>query len=171
MQVIVQHYGSPVPSGPEALVLEVDDWDDFGYRTSYHLWYRTPTDTWNLGPVKIAVPSQKAGAVPFERGRFDDGLPGEFFSLGQSDSYYDEISKLGVGKRAEILEALCDLAYYPSRLQDAKQHRVTEVSLLRSVEEPGTAPGLRRPAVTGQPLSLLSNFWRVQVGGFIAWAS
>ncbi|MEU3186536.1 AAA family ATPase [Streptomyces sp. NPDC006923] len=135
MQVIVQHYGSLVPSGPEALVLEVDDWDDFGYRTSYHLWYRTPTDTWNLGPVKIAVPRQKAGAVPFERGRFDDGLPGEFFSLGQSDSYYDEISKLGGGKRAEILEALCDLAYFPNRLQDAKQHRVTEVSLLRSVEE------------------------------------
>ncbi|MFJ2707903.1 hypothetical protein ACIO3R_32595 [Streptomyces sp. NPDC087428] len=135
MQVIVQHYGSPVPSGSEALVLEVDDWDDFGYRTSYHLWYRTPTDTWNLGPVKIAVPRQKAGAAPFERGRFDDGLPGEFFSLGQSDSYYDEISKLGGGKRAEILEALCDLAYFPNRLQDVKRHRVTEVSLLRSVEE------------------------------------
>ncbi|MFF1769112.1 AAA family ATPase [Streptomyces sp. NPDC058249] len=135
MQFLVQSYGSTVPSGPEALVLETDDWDDFGYRTMHHLWYRTPTDTWNLGPVKIAVTGQEVGAIPFEYGRYDDGLPGEFFSLGQSDDYYDEIRKLGRDKRVEILEALCDLAYFPNRLQDAKQHRVTDVSLLRSVEE------------------------------------
>ncbi|MFJ9871514.1 AAA family ATPase [[Kitasatospora] papulosa] len=134
MQVIVQPYGTPVRNGTEALVLEADNWDDFGYRTTYNLWYRTPALVWNLGLVKIATPGQEAGSASFESGSYDEGLPGEFFSLGQTDLYYDKIRKLGPYKRAEILADLCDLAFFPTRLDDAKRHQVTRTSLLRSVE-------------------------------------
>ncbi|MFE4658133.1 AAA family ATPase [Streptomyces hydrogenans] len=133
MHIIVQRYGTPVHIGTEALVLEADNWDDFGYRTTYNLWYRTPALVQNLGLVKIAVTGQETGSPTFQSGTYDDGLPGEFFSLGQTDLYYDKIRRLGPHKRTEILEDLGDLAYFPDRIEAAKQHHVTLSSLLRSV--------------------------------------
>ncbi|MFF5931613.1 AAA family ATPase [Streptomyces hydrogenans] len=134
MHIIVQPYGSPGRIGTEALVLEADNWDDFGYRTTYSLWYRTPALVLDLGLVKIAVPGQEPGSATFESGSYPHGLPGDFFSLGQTDLYYDKIRKLGPRKRSEILEDLRDLAYFPGRLDAAEQHQVTRTSLLRSVQ-------------------------------------
>lgn len=135
MHVIVQQPKNDVQIGPEALVLVADNWNDYNYHTTYNLWYRTPGLTRELGIVKIAYPGQKIGPAPLPAGGYKTGLPGEFFSVGQSDLYYENIRRLGNHKRIEILETLHDLAYFPHLMEVAKPHEVTNISLLRSVEE------------------------------------
>jgi hypothetical protein len=68
VKFIVLPQDTPVRSGPEAVVLVADDWDDFGFRTGYTLWYRDPQTQTNLGFVKIAVAGQEDGPSPIRAG-------------------------------------------------------------------------------------------------------
>ncbi|MFB8074262.1 AAA family ATPase [Streptomyces californicus] len=135
MKFIVLPQDTPVRSGPEAVVLVADDWDDFGFRTGYTLWYRDSQTQTNLGFVKIAVAGQEDGPSPIRAGVYDGSPPGELFSLGQSDRYYDNIKKLGHDRREEILRRLSDVAYNPDLLDSAMQYPVTRSSLLRTIQE------------------------------------
>ncbi|WP_406013409.1 ATP-binding protein [Streptomyces sp. NBC_00984] len=135
MKFIVLPQDTPVRSGPEAVVLVADDWDDFGFRTGYMLWYRDPQTQTNLGFVKVAVPGQEDGPSPIRAGVYDGSPPGELFSLGQSDRYYDNIKKLGHDRREVILRGLSDVAYNPDLLDRAVQYPVTRSSLLRTIQE------------------------------------
>ncbi|MGW9427229.1 AAA family ATPase [Streptomyces decoyicus] len=135
MKFIVLPQDTPVRSGPEAVVLVADDWDDFGFRTGYTLWYRDPQTQTNLGFVKIAVAGQEDGPSPIRPGVYDGSPPGELFSLGQSDRYYDNIKKLGHDRREEILRGLSDVAYNIELLDSAMQYAVTRSSLLRAIQE------------------------------------
>ncbi|WP_327415265.1 AAA family ATPase [Streptomyces sp. NBC_01233] len=153
MQFIVQADGQPVHVGSEALVLEAGDWDDFGFRTSFTLWYRNSTDLRNLGYVKVAVAGQERGPHPFQHGTYDGPPAGQIFSLGLSDGYYDNIRKLGSEKRVEILHILGDLAYNLDRFEEAKAHEVVRRSLLRVVEEQTVRVQFNRIARGGVRLS------------------
>ncbi|TDC76123.1 AAA family ATPase [Streptomyces hainanensis] len=156
MKFIVLPQGTPVRSGPEAVVLVADDWDDFGFRTSYTLWYRDPLTQTNLGFVKVAVAGQEDGPSPIRAGVYDGSPPGELFSLGQSDLYYDNIKKLGHGRREEILRGLSDVAYNPDLLEAAMQYPVTRSSLLRTVEEQTVRAQFNRIARGGVRLT---EYW------------
>ncbi|MFD5319829.1 AAA family ATPase [Streptomyces sp. NPDC127098] len=156
MKFIVLPQGTPVRSGPEAVVLVADDWDDFGFRTSYTLWYRDPLTQTNLGFVKVAVAGQEDGPSPIRAGVYDGSPPGELFSLGQSDLYYDNIKKLGHDRREEILRGLSDVAYNPDLLETAMQYPVTRSSLLRTVEEQTVRAQFNRIARGGVRLT---EYW------------
>ncbi|WP_371591660.1 AAA family ATPase [Streptomyces virginiae] len=153
MQFIVQPHGQPVHTGPEAVVLEADSWDDFGYQTSFTLWHRHPINLLNLGYLRVAVAGQEPGPSPLQPGVYDGPPPGELFSLGQSDLYYDKIRKLGTARRLAILEGLGDIALSPTRFNAALSHDVTRRSLLRGVEEQTVRVQFHRIARGGVRLS------------------
>ncbi|MFD3757981.1 AAA family ATPase [Streptomyces sp. NPDC058622] len=153
MHFIVQPHGQPVHTGPEAVVLEADSWDDFGYHTSFNLWYRDPVNLLNLGYVRVAFAGQEPGPSPLQHGVYDGPPPGEVFSLGQSDLYYDKIRKLGTHRRLAILEGLGDIALNPHRFSAALIHDVTRTSLLRGVEEQTVRGQFHRIAKGGVRLS------------------
>ncbi|WP_030873591.1 AAA family ATPase [Streptomyces sp. NRRL F-2747] len=153
MQFIIQPFGQPVHVGAEAVVLEADGWDDMGFRTTFNLWYRNPTDLRNLGPVKVAWVGQERGPNPLQPGVYT-GLPeGEVFSLGQSDIYYDNIRKLGSATRTAILHGLGDLAFDLDWFDAAQAHEVTRESLLRMVDEQTVRVQYHRIARGGVRLS------------------
>ncbi|MFF3652724.1 AAA family ATPase [Streptomyces sp. NPDC002181] len=153
MQFIIQPHGQPVHVGTRAVVLEADGWDDMGYRTTFQLWYRSPTDLRNLGYVKVGVAGQKRGPSPLQPGVYNGPPPLELFSLGQSDIYYDNIRKLGIEGRIAILGGLGDLAYDLGRFDGARAHEVTRESLLRMVEEQTVRVQYHRIAHGGVRLS------------------
>ncbi|MFK0202058.1 AAA family ATPase [Streptomyces lavendulae] len=153
MQFIIQAHGQPVHVGAEAVVLEADSWDDRGYRTSFDIWYRNPTDLRNLGRAKVAVAGQERGPSPLLPAVYDGPPPVELFSLGQSDIYYDNIRKLGFESRTAILGGLGDLAYDLGRFNVAQAHEVTRESLLRVVEEQTVRVQFNRIARGGVRLS------------------
>ncbi|MFB7436495.1 AAA family ATPase [Streptomyces microflavus] len=149
MHVIVQsnQWWRPYAAvDPGTAVLVPDNWDDFGFRTSYDLWFR-PADQPSpspvlVGRVKIALADQLPGPSPVPQGDFPDGLPageGAWISVGQDPRYYEVLEGFGRSGQ-EVLEELGDVTTLWSSadaeegLADlARSSPVFEASLLRNV--------------------------------------
>jgi ABC-type transport system involved in cytochrome c biogenesis ATPase subunit len=135
---------APSDLGPRSAILVPDNWDDFGFRTSYDLWFRPADDASpvDVGRVKIALADQASGPSPVPRGDFPDGLPtdgGPWISVGQDALYYEKLEGLGQAGQ-EILQGLGDVttmggaALAESQLGSlAKSSSVIRTSLLRNV--------------------------------------
>ncbi|MFF2779437.1 AAA family ATPase [Streptomyces sp. NPDC058052] len=145
MRFIVQpDRWAPSDLGPRAALLVPDSWDDFGFRTSYDLWFRPAENTSpvDVGRVKIALAGQKPGPSPVPRGDFPDGLPtdeGPWISVGQDALYYETLNDFGRAGQ-EILRGLGDVTTMesPARAERelaalARSSTVFRTSLLRNV--------------------------------------
>ncbi|MER5632298.1 AAA family ATPase [Streptomyces nitrosporeus] len=132
-----------------------DNWDDwFRFSTLYELVYRDDSGTnHSIGQVKIGQfgmrPDQSRPDLPSAFETLDD----RFFSLGQDDSYYVNLKKLGADVRDEALRALRDVALDESIFRRALDEDVTGVSLLRSVTRSTVVGQFRRLAKGGVRLS------------------
>ncbi|WP_410676966.1 hypothetical protein [Amycolatopsis sp. cmx-4-68] len=82
----------PVP-GPRQCFLVKDNWDDFHFKTTFVLLYSDGTEIHRAGQVKIG----RFGMRAYERTTLADqfeSVDGEFFSLGQDDTYYETLRSL-----------------------------------------------------------------------------
>lgn len=138
--------------------LITDNWDDwFQYSTQYYLWYRdTDGGLHDIGQVKIGqfgmVQDQRRPDLP---GSFRE-LDNRFFSLGQDATYYQNLNRLGIEVRDEILRGLRDMALDKELYARAAQEHVTGTSLLRSVTRVTAEGQFRRLARGGRRLSRYS---------------
>ena len=124
----------PNQSGPDSLILNPDNWNDYGYTTTYALWVRISNELSEIGDVKFARPGLETNEYPLEPGTYDNRLPDDVFSLGQGVEYYEKAHSLSELTGTQILEKLNDIALnrYNERASALKE-RATEISLLRSV--------------------------------------
>src|ERR1700689_1063932 len=109
-----------------------NNWDDFGYKTLFHLSYVNADGTrTEVGAVKIASFGMAKGRSqpPAEF----DVLPSDSFSLGQDDDYYSRLHALGSQVRDEILTSLKDIAFDLQLLDQAIKEDVPGIFPLRSV--------------------------------------
>jgi ABC-type transport system involved in cytochrome c biogenesis ATPase subunit len=108
----------------------------------------------NVGEVKIGqfeMPKgQRRPALPATT---FNSLDASFFSLGQDDSYYETLAKLSLEMRDNVLSALHDIAASPELWERARNERVTQMSLLRSVTEKSVQGQFRRLLHGGVRLS------------------
>ncbi|MFF7504137.1 AAA family ATPase [Streptomyces lavendulae] len=130
----------PSETGPRAVFLVPDSWDDYSFRTSYDLWIRMGEGVLpvEIGRVKIALLGQEPGPSPLPAGTHENGLPsalGSWVSLGQDDQYYEKIKDLGPVLAREILTGLNDLAFDLDMLGRSQSADVVLTSLLRSISE------------------------------------
>jgi predicted ATPase len=137
--------------------LETNNWDDFGFKTLFSLYYRDHSGTIRyIGDVKIGQanldPETSRPGVPTE---FDQ-LGSDFFSLGQDDSYYQRLNELDYEAAEEILESLNDVAFDLNLFDRALGHRVTGISLLRNVSWTTVRNQFHRIALGGVRLSPFS---------------
>jgi ABC-type lipoprotein export system ATPase subunit len=112
--------------------LTYDPWDDYGYKTLYNLEF-VPSQGGKrtIGAVKIASTDDEP------RTKFDSSFPSlgdEYFSLGQSMSYYQEIRKLPKTIQREMLLGLRDIVYQPSIRDKVSNLDVYITSLTRFSE-------------------------------------
>ncbi|MGE5437733.1 MAG: AAA family ATPase [Syntrophothermus sp.] len=143
---------------PNNAYLLIDDWDDyFEFSTLYKLFIIDVKGiTHNIGGLKIGqfnmVTDQRKPSIPIAF----NSLSKEFFSVGQDDSYYQELNNLGEENRKIILDALNDIAADDTMYNKAIHERVTQLSLFRFVS-PSTVKGqFRRMANGGARLSHFS---------------
>jgi ABC-type multidrug transport system ATPase subunit len=113
------------------LSLTADNWNDFGYLTLFTLKYCTADKEIELGLVKISNDQQPRVTKLDEE--FDQ-LPANFFSLGQSLSYYKNIRKLKKGIRDDILASLQDVVFHPHLYEKFGALEVFQSSLMRYSE-------------------------------------
>ncbi|MFJ7911974.1 AAA family ATPase [Kitasatospora sp. NPDC096204] len=143
----------PSSDGPRASILVPDGWNDFGYYTLYDLWFRDGNgDATQLGSLKIGRLGLEIDQRPVTAGLFNS-LDHDQFSVGQDDSYYEEIQKLGDDTRLAILRGLRDIALDEGIFDLAIDEDVTQTSLFRSVELPTVEHQFRRMARGGARLT------------------
>jgi len=121
-------------------VLAQDDWNDYSFRTLYHLSYFEFKDGKReetvIGPVKILKRGQKKGDGISIHNDFDR-LGDEFCSVGDSLDYYERLSALGaLGE--EILRLLRDVVRSPDLVQDFKGEPGWGLSLFRDQQDAGS---------------------------------
>jgi hypothetical protein len=92
---------------------------------------------------------QRRANIPSTFDRLDD----QFFSLGQDDSYYDDLNRLGPEVRDRVLRGLRDVALDLQLFQRALDEKVTGTSLLRSVSRATVLGQFHRMATGGVRLS------------------
>jgi len=144
----------PQGNGPVAYLLE-DNWNDwFRYKTLYSLWVADAAgERHQIGGVKIGEFS-----MPQDRARPDlpktfTALDSRFFSLGQDDSYYENLNQLGADIREVVLRGLRDVAVDLELFERALKEEVTGESLLRSVTADTVRTQFHRQALGGARLS------------------
>ena len=138
------------PTSLPCAYLVIDNWNDwFRYRTQYYLVVFDANGVeHSIGNVKIG---QFGMAESQDRPNIEttfDEIGDPFFSVGQDDSYYTNLSNVGHQLRDYILANLNDLAVNPQLFTRALQEAVTNESLLRSVT-PSTVSGQFRRLARG----------------------
>lgn len=110
-----------------------DRWDDFGYQTQFDLHVFDDTGARHrIGEVKIGQRGLGSGApsisAAFER------LPNDFFSLGQSESYYESLNEIDARLRDRVLDGLRDIAVNDALRSQVIAESITTTSLLRTIK-------------------------------------
>lgn len=121
-------------------VLTQDDWNDYSFRTLYHLSHFELKDGKReetvIGPVKILKRGQAKGDGISIHSDFDR-LGEEFCSVGDSLDYYERLSALGdLGKK--ILRLLRDVVQSPKLVEDFEDEPGWGTSLFRDQRDAGS---------------------------------
>jgi hypothetical protein len=134
--------GRPPSSARSKAFLITDNWDDwFEFSTMFSLVFVNEEGARrDVGSVKIGQFDMPKGQPRADIPESFDALNELFFSLGQDDSYYENLNNIGAETRDRILVGLRDLALAPEVFDRALKERVTGISLLRSVT-PATVRG------------------------------
>lgn len=149
-----------IPSAKNKCYLIADNWNDYSYYTLYELFYYDQlSERHRVGQVKIGFRGQETGKSTFRIGESFEHLDDDFFSLGQSDFYYEKLNKLGDAIRDEILKRLRDVAKDASTYDLAIEENVTKTSLLRYISPTSVVGQFRRMCFGGARLTEYSFYF------------
>ncbi|AJA15880.1 hypothetical protein RPPX_21850 [Pseudomonas putida S12] len=131
----VQHRGKLQQGVRNSKVLYADNWDDYGYKTSFHLVVVDGAG------VELRIGNVKIGYQGLSEGWAENAMPDEFssleptfFSLGQDVEYYRNLVEFLPPEEVHaILEALGDVAFSKERRNAASAEPAFINSLLRAV--------------------------------------
>ena len=133
---------SPLPSGTNnCFILRPVDWNDWWeYSTKFELSVVSGEIEKQIGAVKIGEKGLQPAdnrdgpyATPNLPDEFDT-LDNRFFSVGQSEDYYENLSTFkGPDLKHKVLTGLRDMSYNLELLREVSSEYVLERSLLRSV--------------------------------------
>lgn len=159
MKFKVIAYGQTLPAKAKGVVcLLTDGWDDwFKYSTMYNVFYYDQAgEVHRIGDVKIGEfamkEDQRRAKIPDEFAGLDD----DFFSLGQDESYYENLNALSDDIRDEFLAAMRDVANDAELFERALNEDVMAVSLLRFVSDQSVRGQFRRLTQGGARLTRFS---------------
>lgn len=92
------------------------NWDDFGYKTSFHVMIFLEKEYENIGTIKIGATDstffEESGFIKLPK-KFNS-LPTQFFSLGQDIEFYIKFKeKLGLNKLSLLNDIILNERYEP----------------------------------------------------------
>ncbi|MDX2404557.1 AAA family ATPase [Streptomyces microflavus] len=146
--VTIDRFGR-IPQAPRPFgVLTRDDWDDRGWRTTFHLAVVDEFGRHNdIGTVKIgAVGMDRATRPSVQLLEKFSALSADYFSVGQDVNYYERIKELGYQIRKTLLRSLRDIAFDEDAFNIASREQVTQVSLMRNLRTATVEEQFRRVA-------------------------
>ncbi|MCU6423485.1 ATP-binding protein [Klebsiella aerogenes] len=138
---LIDNKGFMTTGNKRCVYLTNDNWDDWDkYETKYYM--RVVDDKGkmkDIGSLKIGKKGLKPASSSskekgFRRVELDNifsSLDNEFFSLGQSENYYEALNELDEELKNEILTAIKDCAFNLAILNENIREEVMRESLLR----------------------------------------
>ena len=142
-----------IPSSAANMVFLVKDrWDDWGkYQTQFYvIVFDSNGNKFEPGSVKIGHkglqpnPTIEPGKRAPELDSQFDVLPEGYFSLGQSENYYETLNTISEKLRIAILQGLKDCAWDLDLFEVVKDEEVMRESLLRDVRTENVSNRLHR---------------------------
>ena len=120
------------------IVLKTDNWDDFGYRTTFQgVFYDSQGIKQELGTVKIAMAVTNEGDFSGRTSDYLDSefnsLPDNFYSLWQTAEAYKRVLECEKKCHFDILKSLNDISLNPDIYEKYKDEDVLNKSLFRAV--------------------------------------
>lgn len=151
MRFVVVDREGRIPAGPQPVaVLVRDAWDDFGFRTMFHLEIVEDGRRHEIGAVKIGdLGMGRRGETAVQLPEEFTALGEDFFSVGQDDTYYERLRQAGDHIRHGVLAALRDMALDEDVFEAAQNEQVTRTSLWRFVRPTMVQEQFRRIARGG----------------------
>ena len=123
--------GEPERPKPPFVRLVQDNWDDYGYKTTFSAGlHLSANNVVELGAVKILKEGQTEGYTPLQNEPFEMLGP-SYCSLGQDLDYYEQLLKSGQAVYEPYLRGLSDVVFdddVRARFEDSEGYKV---SLLR----------------------------------------
>lgn len=111
--------------------LKWNNWDDYGYRTSFEvIVYLSKDEVVELGGLKILNREQDSGRTPLPTKPFER-LGSSYCSLGEGLEYYENIVKFGTNLSREYLAGLSDVVFNDNIRAEFEDLEGYKVSLLR----------------------------------------
>lgn len=140
--------------------LRWDNWNDWSFYTLFGIFYIDEKgERHELGGVKIAYLGQRENDRVLRIGQVFNYVGDNFFSVGNSEEYYEKLNELPAEVRDSILFGLNDIAKNPQLYEIVKNERVVQVSFMRDLT-PGTIAGqYRRMAEGGARLTPYSFYF------------
>ncbi|MEQ3747246.1 MAG: AAA family ATPase [Henriciella sp.] len=122
---------SPTTNRYPHAVLVQDNWDDYGYKTTFQVTLHLSADeSYDLGSIKIIQAERSSGYTEMPKGVFRV-LPASHASLGADLDYYETIYKLGRDIFKPYLKGLRDIAFDDEIKAGVEDTEAYQVSLLR----------------------------------------
>jgi hypothetical protein len=113
------------------VVLDWDNWDDYGYKTTFSALLKISEDaTVDLGNIKILKFDQKQGRTLMPKGPVEE-LGHDYCSIGSGLSYYETLYKLGPSIYRPYLKGVSDVAYSEEIRAKFEDLEGYQVSILR----------------------------------------
>lgn len=122
---------SPSPTQYPYAILVQDNWDDYGYKTTFHVTLHLSADeNHDLGSIKIIQADRTSGYTDMPRQPFSE-LPDGYASLGANLEYYETLYKLGQPVFEPYFRGLRDVAFDDEIKASVEDSEVYRVSMLR----------------------------------------
>jgi predicted ATPase len=119
---------SPATNRYPHAVLVQDNWDDYGYKTTFHVTLHvSPDESHDLGSIKIIEAGRTSGYTEMPKHPFD-ALPAGHASLGADLEYYETLYKLGRDVFEPFFKGLRDVAFddeIKASVEDTEPYRVS----------------------------------------------
>lgn len=145
---------SDSPAGGQRILLLPVEWNDWWkFETLYAVRFVSESESFvDMGNVKIGSSeplSDSSRPLPPEF-ESEEGLPSEYFSLGQDEVYYQQLRKLDPSNRTSFSESMRDMVSDPVIFEQNRREAVVRESLMRNVSE-STMKGQFRRTLNGEP--------------------
>lgn len=164
---ILDTWGEYAPETKNEVCLVWDNWNDYSFYTLFGIFYvDNESRKHDIGGLKIGFKGQEKHDRIYEVDHVFDYIGDEYFSVGNSEEYYEELNKLGDEIRDFILNQLNDIAKKPEIFDSVKDEKVVEISFLRGLQASTITGQYRRIANGGATLTPYSfRFVREERGG------
>ncbi|KXO84079.1 AAA family ATPase [Acinetobacter venetianus] len=111
------------------LFLSPTNWDDYGSKNEFALFYYNCGQIFNVGKLKIISKSNTSTTKGIVNNFLM--LDSNYCSLGQNFSFYENLKRIFNGNYLSILKALNDCAFFPQICEDFEDEQDFKNSLIR----------------------------------------